>query len=245
MHFNVSCRIIYISSETFGCSKLAIYDVPFSQVCILSFIWEVTPSHILKFSPVNRPCIISKFAFIDIWLQNNLNKICSLCTHTSQKIKLYWAYGWFALKNWLALQFQDFCLKILIFKMAFKRDILGFMEWYKNLELSVLWWPPTRFDYSMIFILDIYATVDYWTSSYKFDFRVKYGHSFTGPPPCPVPKWKRANNYCNCSSCWPIHIFRFGSEQKPWNVILRLRDNHLDRAQRSLTSRKDIFCQNI
>ena len=63
------------------------------------------------------------------------------------KIKLSWAYGWFALKNWLALQFQDFCLKILIFKMAFKRDILGFMEWYKNLELSVLWWPPTRFDY--------------------------------------------------------------------------------------------------
>ena len=75
--------------------------------------------------------------------------------------------------------------------MAFKRDILGFMEWYKNLELSVLWWPPTRFDYSMIFILDIYATVDYWTSSYKFDFRVKYVHYFNWPAPLFSTKMKK------------------------------------------------------
>ena len=126
--------------------------------------------------------------------------------------------------------------------MAFKRDILGFMEWYKNLELSVLWWPPTRFDYLwfLFWISMLLLIIEHQVISLIFVWNM-YIIS-TGPPPCSVPKWKRANNYCNCSSCWLIHIFRFGSEQKPWNVILRLRDNHLDRAQRSLTSRKDIFC---
>ena len=81
-----------IYSETFGCSKLAINEVPFSQVCILSFIREMMPSYVLKFSPVNRPCIISKFAFIYVWLKITLTKFVHYVHILHKKTSNYVGY---------------------------------------------------------------------------------------------------------------------------------------------------------